>query len=456
MPDTRIDKILVGSPKSMKVVKGQLTQVKKIVVGVPINNIATTGDTINNIFNSFLDSEVDGKIYPLESDRSKILIRRSQTAGAPTSLFAGELAYSMLTDIGIDGTGNGGDRLYIGVGADSGIAPSIVTIGGKYFTDLLDHQQGILTAQSAIITDSTSAVNQLIVDDITLDGFTITGTAGNLTLAGETTLNDRLKLLTVDSGGTKDVLVLQTDGTVALRRVEDLLLDENTDQDTLQTVTARGDSTDRSITTAGLTTGNIQASGLTALDETTIAKSLTIDSDLTVSGTTTFSTSGLKILDTNGDDLNFRSIGDNNFIIDLNAGVGVTGQLRFTDLDLDAFRDLNVRGITTLDSTTAENLDVQQNLDVAGITTLDSTDVTELTINGVALSEFIDDDVAQLMLAGRGIIITYDDVNNNLKVESQLAGADSDNAGIAFFNDSDFTVVNGQVTLSDTIGGGGF
>ena len=112
---------------------------------------------------------------------SIIRIKRSSTAGNPTTLGAGELAYSALGN----NDSNGGDRLYIGIGTETaGDAANHVVIGGKYFTDLLDHTRGTLTASSAIITDSSSKINNLKVDNLDLDGNTIssTDTNGNILL----------------------------------------------------------------------------------------------------------------------------------------------------------------------------------------------------------------------------------------------------------------------------------
>jgi hypothetical protein len=113
---------------------------------------------------------------------SVIRIKRSGSTGAPSGLASGELAYSALS-----GTqSNGGDRLYIGFGTPetSGIAPNMYVIGGKYFTDMLDHVTGTLTASSALIVDSNSKLDNLKVDNLDLNGNTIssTDTNGNITL----------------------------------------------------------------------------------------------------------------------------------------------------------------------------------------------------------------------------------------------------------------------------------
>jgi hypothetical protein len=87
---------------------------------------------------------------------SIIRIKRSSTSGNPSTLAAGELAYSALTDNG----SNGGDRLYIGIGTETaGDAANHYVVGGKFFTDRLDHTAGTLTASSAIVVDSSSKID---------------------------------------------------------------------------------------------------------------------------------------------------------------------------------------------------------------------------------------------------------------------------------------------------------
>lgn len=110
---------------------------------------------------------------------SIVRIKRSSTAGSPNVLAQGELAYSALADNGA----NGGDRLYIGMGTETaGNAADRVVIGGKFFTDMLDHTKGVLTANSAIITDASSKIDNLKVDNLGFDGNSIisTNTNGNI------------------------------------------------------------------------------------------------------------------------------------------------------------------------------------------------------------------------------------------------------------------------------------
>jgi hypothetical protein len=112
---------------------------------------------------------------------SEIRIKRSGNTVVPTSLKPGELAYSWA---------NGADKLYIGWGTDqNGNSTDIVSIGGKFFTDMLDHTAGTLTASSAIIVDSNSKIDQLLVDNLKLDANTLssTDTNGNILISPDGT-----------------------------------------------------------------------------------------------------------------------------------------------------------------------------------------------------------------------------------------------------------------------------
>jgi hypothetical protein len=137
---------------------------------------------------------------------SILRIKRSGTAGDPTTLGQGELAYSSLADNG----SNGGDRLYIGTGTEvAGNAVNHEVIGGKYFTSKLDHALGTLTPNSAILVDANSKIDVLNVDNITLNGNTIstTNSNGGLILApngtGTTTVNSVVFGTTVDVVGKR-------------------------------------------------------------------------------------------------------------------------------------------------------------------------------------------------------------------------------------------------------------
>ena len=117
-----------------------------------------------------------------------IRIKRSGSTGSPSQLAQGELAYSFLA-----GTqSNGGDRLYLGTGTETaGVAANIEVIGGKYFTAMPDHVPGVLTANSALIVDASGKIDNFSVDNININGNTITTTDanGNLILSANGTGN---------------------------------------------------------------------------------------------------------------------------------------------------------------------------------------------------------------------------------------------------------------------------
>lgn len=99
-----------------------------------------------------------------------IKIKRSTTTAVPSSLTAGELAYS-----------DNSDKLFIGAPADS----AVVAIGGKVYVDMLDHTAGTLTASSAIVVDANSKIDKLLTGNIRINNTAnqIDTTSGILRLA---------------------------------------------------------------------------------------------------------------------------------------------------------------------------------------------------------------------------------------------------------------------------------
>jgi len=115
-----------------------------------------------------------------------IKIKRSSATTAPSALAQGELALTY----GSGTQGNNGDRLFIGTGTETnGEAANIDVIGGQYFTDMLDHVAGTVTASCAAIVDSNSKVDVWNVDNLTLNGNTIssTDTAGDINITPDGT-----------------------------------------------------------------------------------------------------------------------------------------------------------------------------------------------------------------------------------------------------------------------------
>jgi hypothetical protein len=155
---------------------------------------------------------------------SIIKIKRSGTAGNPSTLAAGELAYSYLLDNG----SNGGDRLYVGTGTETtGNAANHEVIGGRYYTRLIDATTtaGQLTtnAKSIPILSSTGTIDKWYVGNVytTVNTISTTDTNGDLILnpngTGKVKIADTWTL--PRSAGTSGY-VLKTNGTDTATWVE--------------------------------------------------------------------------------------------------------------------------------------------------------------------------------------------------------------------------------------------
>lgn len=141
-----------------------------------------------------------------------IKIKRSSGIGQP-NLGQGELGYSWGTGNYIDAqsaTVASYGKMYLGTGTETGgIAANIEVIGGKYFTDMLDHGHGTLTANSAVLVDSAKKINEFYVDNLGFDSNTIssTNTDGDINLvpngAGEVVIPDNTYLTFGTSKDTK-------------------------------------------------------------------------------------------------------------------------------------------------------------------------------------------------------------------------------------------------------------
>ena len=145
-----------------------------------------------------------------------VRIKRSSTSGNPTTLAAGELAYSGLTDNG----SNGGDRLYVGFGTETaGNAANHFVIGGKYFTDIIDGATNANTASKLVKRDgsgnfsagtitanltgnastASSAAAWTTGRTITIDG-DVDGSASGVDGSGDVTITTALDATGVSAG----------------------------------------------------------------------------------------------------------------------------------------------------------------------------------------------------------------------------------------------------------------
>jgi len=165
-----------------------------------------------------------------------IKIKNSGTSGAPSAVATGEFAYSFQNG----SQANGGDRLYIGTGTETaGAAANIEVIGGKYFTAMLDHVHGTNTASSAVILDSNQKIDIWNVDNLTMNGNSITSTdtngditvdpngTGTIVLQGPTNQNGDLAVvgqMTINGA----LAQTGTSSVTGILNVDNLRLDGNT------------------------------------------------------------------------------------------------------------------------------------------------------------------------------------------------------------------------------------
>jgi hypothetical protein len=344
---------------------------------------------------------------------SIIRIKRSSVAGNPSTLAAGELAYSALTDNG----SNGGERLYIGIGTETaGNAANHFVIGGKYFTDMMDHARGTLTASSAILVDGDSKINNLKVDNLDLDGNTIssTDTNGNIliTPAGtgklvltnpyigdtSTTLLEYIQDATggqfVSSTGSIDIAYNDTAGTTNLG------LNVEYAQDLV----------------GAMFTGASHSGIATTYDDTNGLLVLNVnDPVITIAG------------DVDGS-ATMTNLGNTTINVTLDTVNGNVGQ--FGSQTQIPIITVNGKGLITAVSTA----NVASTLNLASDTGTDALSLlTEtLTITG-----------------GEGIDTAINASTNTLTISAELA--DTTNKGVASFDTNDFNVASGAVELKDTV-----
>ena len=274
---------------------------------------------------------------------SIIKIKRSSGHAAPTALALGEFGYTY-------GTGtqaNGGDRLYLGTSGESGgVATAIDIVGGKYFTEMINHAHGTLTASSAIIVDSNSKIDLLNIDNLTLNGNTLSSTNTN-------------GAIILDPVGTG---IIQLNGPVEFSSTTQLL----------GLVNANGGiavDTDK-FTVAGDGTGNTLIAGtLGVAGETTLASAIV--SDLTNNRIVIAGTAGAI-----EDDANFTFDGTT-------FTVGATTITQASGNTLVG-GTLETQGLATLNTAVVENL-TNNRIVIAGSTS-NLEDDSKLTFDGTTFT----------------------------------------------------------------------
>ena len=340
---------------------------------------------------------------------SIIRIKRSSTSGNPTTLGAGELAYSALGN----NDSNGGDRLYIGIGTETaGDAANHIVIGGKYFTDLLDHTRGTLTASSALVVDASSKLDNLKVDNLDLNGNTIstTDTNGNLVLAPNGTGSVSLTSSQASTSTTSGALVVS--GGVGI--AGNLWLGGNISDSGALTIST-GSNGDLTLAPNG--TGKLVLNN-PYIDGTTVTLAEYIYD--TVGGAVT---AGTGITVTNNDGGNTSTISITNTTV-TGAGTPVGSSTAIPVITFNAQGQLTA--VSTASITTSLGIAADTNTDTIALAT------DTLTFAG-----------------GEGIDTSINSSTNTITIAAE--DASTSNKGVASFADADFNVTSGAVELKDTV-----
>ena len=340
-----------------------------------------------------------------------IKIKRTTGSTAPSTLNAGELAFS-----GGSGTqGNMGQRLFIGDPANSN---AVTVIGGNYFANLLDHAHGTTTASSGLIVDANKSTSELRTAALYL------GTSGSDTLITATAA----ELNTLDGITSTAAELNLIDGSVAGTVVASkaVVVDSNKDIASFRNITLTGELDAGSLDVSG----DIDVDGTTNLDNTDIDGSLTVDGAVDINATT-FDIDA-------SDDIDIDTSDTTGGIAIGTANSGVPVSI----------------GHTTSEVTVNDNMTVTGNLTVAGTTT---------TVNSTTVS--IADPVFEIGSSSsddnldRGIKMKY----NNSGAKVAFMGYDDSDGKFAFIHDAtdSSSVFSGtQATLKANIevvsGGSGF
>ena len=395
---------------------------------------------------------------------SIVRIKRSEVSGNPSTLAQGELAYSALIDNG----SNGGDRLYIGMGTEtSGNAVNHIVIGGKYFTDMLDHTKGILTVSSALITDSNGKLDNIKIDNIDINGNTISATDanGNVNLlpdgSGHVFLSGQSFPNITGTAGQ----YLKTDGAGVTSWSDlppsDFTIDGDTGSSlfsTGSTLTFVGvDALDTAVTTdtvtfsiRNATSTQKGAASFDSVDFTVNSGAVSLNheavQDIVGAMVSTNTEAGITVSydDTNGK-LDFAV---NNPTITIHGDVdGSATMTNLGNTSISVVLDTVNSNVGTFGSTTSVPV---VTVNAKGLVTQVSTASISTSFTLAADSgtpDVFNNGETLSFIGGEGINTAVSGVNNRITISAE--DASDINKGIATFNTANFVVTAGDVTLKD-------
>jgi len=222
---------------------------------------------------------------------TKIQIKRTNTGSLPSSLDQGELVYVYDTSSASQGAGNNGGRIFIGDPTSSSNTP--LKIGGEYYTNLMDHAAGTLTASAALLVDANKKIDNLKVDNIDLDGNTISSsdTNGDINLTPNGTGKTVISNLYVGSDSLAEYIEDVTGGQITAGTAITATYDDAAGTVTIGVANAGINTTqltDGAVTTAkiadaNVTTAKIADSGITTakLDAGAVTTAKITDANVT-------------------------------------------------------------------------------------------------------------------------------------------------------------------------------
>jgi len=339
-----------------------------------------------------------------------IKIKRSTTTATPTTLSAGELAYS-----------ESSDKLFIGRPSDG----AVIDIGGEVYTDMLDHTAGTLTASSAVIVDSNKKINEFLVANIEIAKDTETNkiatSSGNLEIAPAANLDIDAGTIDLTTQATEFKLIdnSATAGTFATADHTYLTFDTTNSSELVKFGRQVEFSGAYTLPTSdGTTAGQaLVTDGSGTVTFTDVAATLTVDGDST--------TADVALLT---DDL------------EIHGGEGINTSVAKSGTDVT----LTISGEDATAATTAGAAN-------KGVASFDSVNfaVTSGFVESKPITITADDNNTLDKAAGEGLT-----VEGGIGIASKISSgklvldgtnASSSSRGVASFDSTDFTVTNGNV-----------
>ena len=340
-----------------------------------------------------------------------IQIKRSTTTAVPSSLTAGELAYS-----------DNSDKLFIGAPADN----AVVAIGGKVYVDMLDHTAGTLTASSAIVVDANSKIDKLLTGNIRINNTAnqIDTTSGILRLAPAGNLDIDAGTIDLSTQATEFKLAdnSSTGGTFATADHTYLTFDTTNSAELVKFGRQVEFSGAYTLPTTDGTNGQaLVTDGSGTVTFTDVAATLTVDSD-SATADVELLTDDLRVI--GGEGLN---------TVVAKSGTDVTLTISGEDATAATTSGGANKGVASFDSV---NFAVTSGF-------VESKPITITAADGNTLDKAAGEGLT--VSAGEGINTTI--TSGALKIAGELAT--TTNKGVASFSNANFDVTSGVVTIKD-------